>query len=192
VFKMNNIEKIIKEINEMFNINSASYRYYSEEDSYFILLNDKELFESDNFQEYIFTKKTELWKEGIFNIHFDYEGQTVVTEIYDYVASNYISQAIEVPVSLLMPQVGSLVETCSVKVPGFGELSAIAAENYYYVASNWISHTIEVPACLSLYQEKCTVGVPVLGHLSDSYNLFEGYSKTVIEGSEEEDWALAA
>jgi carbohydrate-binding DOMON domain-containing protein len=78
---MNNIEKIIKEIKKEFNTNSASCRYYSEDDSYFILLNDKDLFESDKFQEYIFTKKTESWNEGIFNIHFDYEEQVIALKL---------------------------------------------------------------------------------------------------------------
>jgi hypothetical protein len=86
---MNNIEKIIKEIKKEFNTNSASCRYYSEDDSYFILLNDKDLFESDKFQEYIFTKKTESWNEGIFNIHFDYEEQVIAADNFAYVSAAY-------------------------------------------------------------------------------------------------------
>jgi hypothetical protein len=129
---MNNIEKIIKEINKKFNTSSISYSYYSEEDSYFILLSNKDLFESDKFQEYIFVKKAELWNKGIVNIHFDYEEQTITSHNYDYATSSLFSQVIEAPIGCLMPQRTGIIPTYSFGVPFSGQLSAVAADNYDY------------------------------------------------------------
>ena len=191
---MNDIEKIIIEINEEFNTNSAYYRYYSEEDSYFILINDKDLFESDKFQEYIFTRKNELWNEGIFNIHFDYEDQAVAVDNYGYAATPvWFSQAIDVSVSysIRVPISGQLsvvaadnydaaalnlfsqtIVSYSMRVPISGQLSAVvAADNYDAAALNLVSQAIEAPVSYSMR-------VPISGQLSavvaaDNYDYAE-------------------
>jgi len=64
-------EEIKKEILEHFPTVSVSY-YFAEEDTFFISIDKFEIYNSNEYLEFIFNISTRLMKEGIGNIMFTY------------------------------------------------------------------------------------------------------------------------
>ena len=71
---------IEKEITAEFPIINVFVQHIKETEEYFVLIDDKAVFETEQFQKFIFEKRLSLWDLGIINICFAYDDEIIHTE----------------------------------------------------------------------------------------------------------------